>query len=90
MRWTATEIAAAVEGRLVGSDVTIDRVTQDSREIAPGVGDWLFVPLVAERDGHDFVAAAVEAGAVATFASAPVDARDAAVIEVGSTDSALT
>ncbi len=74
---------------MIGDDVTIDRVTQDSREIDPATGSWLFVPLVAERDGHDFVPGAVAAGAAATFASRPVDAGGATVIEVDDTAAAL-
>ena len=90
MRWTTAQIATAVEGRLVGADVAVDRVTQDSREIDPATGDWLFVPLIAERNGHEFVPTAVAGGAVATFASEAVDAGSASVIEVESTDAALT
>ena len=90
MRWTTAEIASAVGGRLVGGDVVVDRVTQDSREIDPSSGSWLFVPLVAERDGHDFVPTAIGAGVVATFAAQSVEAADAVVIEVASTDDALT
>ena len=90
MRWTTAQIATAVEGRLVGADVAVDRVTQDSREIDPATGDWLFVPLIAERNGHEFVPTAVAGGAVATFASESVDAGSASVIEVESTDAALT
>ncbi|MEM9520410.1 MAG: UDP-N-acetylmuramoyl-tripeptide--D-alanyl-D-alanine ligase [Actinomycetota bacterium] len=89
MRWVTSEVAAAVGGRLVGDDVVIDRVTQDSREIDPATGSWLFVPLVAERDGHDFVPAAASAGMAATFASWPIDAGGAAVIEVDDTAAAL-
>ena len=89
MRWVMSDIAAAVDGELVGTDREIDRVTQDSREIDPAVGDWLFVPLIAERDGHDFVPAAIGSGAVATFASRPVDAASASVVEVDDTASAL-
>ncbi|MEM9203650.1 MAG: UDP-N-acetylmuramoyl-tripeptide--D-alanyl-D-alanine ligase [Actinomycetota bacterium] len=89
MRWVTSEVAAAVGGRLVGGDVVIDRVTQDSREIDPATGSWLFVPLVAERDGHDFVPAAASAGMAATFASWPIDAGGAAVIEVDDTAAAL-
>ena len=64
----ASEIAQAVGGTLVGQDVTVDGAHFDSRELVPG---QLFVPLVAERDGHDFVAAAVAAGAAAYLTSHP-------------------
>lgn len=89
MRWLTSEVAAAVGGRVVGDDVMVDSVTQDSREIDPEVGAWMFVPLVAERDGHDFVPGAVASGAVASFAARPVEAGGATVIEVGDTATAL-
>src|SRR5690625_6035928 len=49
MRFSTEEIAAAVGGTLHGPTVEIERVTIDSREARPGD---LFVPIVAERDGH--------------------------------------
>jgi UDP-N-acetylmuramoyl-tripeptide--D-alanyl-D-alanine ligase len=64
VRFTAAEVAEVVGGTLVGEDVDIDGARHDSREIA---GGELFVPLVDQRDGHDFVGAAVEAGAAAYF-----------------------
>ncbi|HEY9555574.1 MAG TPA: UDP-N-acetylmuramoyl-tripeptide--D-alanyl-D-alanine ligase [Acidimicrobiales bacterium] len=67
MQLRTSELAAAVSGRLVGPDVVVDGATQDSRAVRPG---QLFVPLVAERDGHAFVAAAIEAGAGAYLTSA--------------------
>src|SRR5687768_6909110 len=62
VRVRAGDVAAATGGRLVGDDVVIDGVSIDSRAVLPGS---LFVPLVADRDGHDFVADALAAGAVA-------------------------
>ena len=62
MRFRAFDVAAATRGRLIGPDVAIDGVSFDSRSIRPG---QLFVPLVAERDGHDFIDAALAHGAVA-------------------------
>ena len=88
MRWTTAEIASAVGVRLVGGDIVVDR-PPGLREIDPSSGSWLFVPSVAERDGHDFVPTAIGAGAAATFAGATVEAADA-VDEVASTDDALT
>ena len=51
---------------LVGDDVELDGASFDTRTLRPGE---LFVPLVAERDGHDFIAAAAAAGAAATLTS---------------------
>ena len=63
MQWTAAEIAVITGGRVFGSEhATASGATQDSRDVQPGM---LFVPLVAERDGHDFIGAAVAAGATA-------------------------
>jgi UDP-N-acetylmuramoyl-tripeptide--D-alanyl-D-alanine ligase len=60
MRFRASQVATAVGGELVGDDVWLDGATQDSRTVTPGC---LFVPIVAERDGHEFIAAALDAGA---------------------------
>lgn len=50
----------------------------------------LFVPIVAERDGHDFIPAALEAGAGAYLTSAPVvPGRSGTAIVVPDTDAAL-
>ena len=63
MRFTTAEVAAATGGRATG-DAVVDGATIDSRT---GAGGRLFVAVVAERDGHDFVPAAVEAGAAAVL-----------------------
>lgn len=68
MRFLASEAAAAVGGRLDGADVRIDGASFDSRSLRPG---QLFVPIVAERDGHEFVPAALEAGAAAYLTARP-------------------
>lgn len=62
MRFTATEVAATTAGRLSGPDVTVEGAVIDSRQLHP---DALFVPVVAERDGHDFIRDAQAAGAAA-------------------------
>ena len=88
MRWSLDEIAAATGGRLHGdSAATVDGVTQDSRDVQPGM---LFVPLVAERDGHDFIADAVAAGASAYLTARGPSGVDAAAVEVDDTQAALT
>ena len=66
MRLLASQVADAVRGRLVGPDVAVDGASFDSRSARPGE---LFVPIVAERDGHDFIGAAVAAGATAYLTS---------------------
>ena len=62
MRFGAREAAAAIGAAVVGPDVEIDGVSFDSRSVAAG---QLFVPIVAERDGHEFIAAARSRGAAA-------------------------
>ncbi len=62
MQLRTSDLAAAVGGTLHGPDVTVDGATADSREVRPG---QLFVPVVAERDGHDFIEPALAAGAAA-------------------------
>ena len=87
MRWTLAEIAEATGGRLHGDGATaVDGVTQDSRGVGPGM---LFVPLVAERDGHRFIADAVAAGASAYLTARGPVAAGAAAVEVGDTLEAL-
>ncbi|MCU1393637.1 MAG: murF [Ilumatobacteraceae bacterium] len=68
MRFRATDVAAATGGTLVGPDVELDGVSFDSRSIATG---QLFVALVAERDGHDFVDGALATGAGAVLVQRP-------------------
>ncbi|HVM55056.1 MAG TPA: UDP-N-acetylmuramoyl-tripeptide--D-alanyl-D-alanine ligase [Acidimicrobiales bacterium] len=78
MRFTAGAIAAATGGALVGEDVEVDGAAFDSREVRPG---QLFVPLVDARDGHDFIAAALEAGAVAYLTARQPTGGTAVVVE---------
>ncbi|QTI69266.1 UDP-N-acetylmuramoyl-tripeptide--D-alanyl-D-alanine ligase [Gordonia polyisoprenivorans] len=69
MHIQVSEIADAVGGELTnGEDVTVDGATIDSRAVAAG---QLFVPIVAARDGHDFIGSAVAAGATAYLTSQP-------------------
>jgi UDP-N-acetylmuramoyl-tripeptide--D-alanyl-D-alanine ligase len=82
-----TEIAKATGGVLSGPDVKVSGATIDSRRVVDG---QLFVPVVAARDGHAFVAGAVAAGARAYLTSGgPVDDVDATAVEVGDTVVAL-
>ncbi|ASW56026.1 UDP-N-acetylmuramoyl-tripeptide--D-alanyl-D-alanine ligase [Plantactinospora sp. KBS50] len=71
---TLAEVAAAVDGRLVGADpdaVVSGPVEYDSRRVAPG---GLFVAFPGERvDGHHYAAGAVAAGAVAVLGTRLVE-----------------
>jgi UDP-N-acetylmuramoyl-tripeptide--D-alanyl-D-alanine ligase len=84
MRFRASDVAAATGGRLVGPDVDIEGTGFDTRTLR---GGQLFVPLVAERDGHDFISDALAAGAAAYLTARP--AVDGSAIEVTDTLRAL-
>ncbi len=56
----AADVAKATNGTLAGQNAHLSGVSFDSRSVRPG---QLFVPIVAERDGHDFIEAALTAGA---------------------------
>jgi UDP-N-acetylmuramoyl-tripeptide--D-alanyl-D-alanine ligase len=82
-----SEIASATGGRLVGPDRRACGAAIDSRLV---VGGELFVPVVAERDGHDFIAGALAAGAAAYLTSrTPLAGAEAPAVEVGDTGAAL-
>ena len=84
MRMSASEVARAAGGRLVGPDVELSGISIDSRTAASGE---LFVPVVAERDGHHFIDDALAAGAAAYLTSeAP---RGATAVVVDDTAAAL-
>lgn len=62
MRFSISELAARLGGEQVGPDVAVTGASIDSRTVLPG---QLYVPIVAERDGHEFIHAALESGAPA-------------------------
>ena len=83
MRFTRREIATAVGGTLTGSDGLVDGVSIDSRSLRGGM---LFVPVVANRDGHQFIGSvAGRAGAWLTMHPADVEGE----IAVSDTTDAL-
>lgn len=73
VRLNISELAQQVNGEVFADGVPasgsvghVVGATQDSRALSAG---QLFVPLIAERDGHDFIEAAVADGAGAYFTS---------------------
>lgn len=65
VRWTPASLARAAGGRLLrAGDRTIATAFIDSRQPRR---DGLFVPIVAARDGHEFIPQAIAAGAAATL-----------------------
>lgn len=70
VRFLLSEVAASVDGELIGPDREVVGAGIDSRTLA---ADALFVPVVAERNGHDFIPAALAAGAAGYLtAEAPI------------------
>ncbi|MEZ5139135.1 MAG: UDP-N-acetylmuramoyl-tripeptide--D-alanyl-D-alanine ligase [Acidimicrobiales bacterium] len=84
MRFTTDEVAAATGGEVFGRPTAVDGATIDSRRVLPG---QLFVPIIAERDGHDFIGAALAAGAGAYLTADPIEAGTA--VRVADTRRAL-
>ncbi len=79
--------ASQIGGAPVGPDVEFDGAAIDSRRVH---GGELFVPIVAERNGHDFVEAALAAGAVAYLTSqGPLPSGRSTAIVVEDTAAAL-
>lgn len=71
MQVAVSELAAVLGADLGGDpSVVVDGVGNDTRSLRPGS---LFVALVAERDGHEFVPAAAAAGAAAALVARPLD-----------------
>jgi UDP-N-acetylmuramoyl-tripeptide--D-alanyl-D-alanine ligase len=62
VRCSASDLTAHLGAELVGPDVCIVGASIDSRTIRPG---QLYVPIVAERDGHAFIPVALNAGSPA-------------------------
>jgi UDP-N-acetylmuramoyl-tripeptide--D-alanyl-D-alanine ligase len=85
MELWAREIAEVTGGVLIGPDLAVRGAAIDSRELTDG---QLFVPIIDERDGHDFVPAAVERGAAGYLSSRPVAGPDVDVAAVVVPDTA--
>ena len=68
MNWLLSQVALAVNGRLIGPDVGLSGVSTDTRAIGPG---QLFIALHGDNfDAHDFLAPAVASGAAALLVAA--------------------
>ncbi len=67
MNWLLSQVALAVQGRMIGADMRLEGVSTDTRTLAEGL---LFIALSGERfDAHDFLDQAVAAGASALLVS---------------------
>ena len=74
----AADVANATGGALVGQNAHLSGASFDSRSITPG---QLFVPIVAERDGHEFIEMALKSGAGAYLTQRESVGRSAIVVE---------
>lgn len=81
--WTSKEIALATEGTAT-HDFVVEGLSIDTRTLKKGD---LFVALKSDRDGHDFIPLALEAGAGGILAEKQVG--DAATVIVGDSQKAL-
>jgi UDP-N-acetylmuramoyl-tripeptide--D-alanyl-D-alanine ligase len=85
---TAHALAAVTGGTVVAGspDARATSFTIDSRLVEPGA---CFVALVAERDGHEFIADAAARGARVALVTCDVPAADLAVVRVDDAFAAL-
>jgi len=65
--------AELIEAPGAPAPAAVDGASIDSRRVAPG---QLFVAVIAERDGHEFLAGAAARGAAAGLVSRPVEVAD--------------
>jgi len=86
MRITASDVAHITGGLLVGSDCAAEGVSFDSRSIASGE---MFVAVVADRDGNDFVPAARDGGAAFALVARGRAVEGFTCVEVDDTTVAL-
>ena len=86
MRFTTEELAAGLVADRAGPPGEVDGVGIDSRALEPG---QLFVALRAERDGHEFVPAAVAGGAAAVLVDHPLDGVAVPQLVVADTAAAM-
>lgn len=86
--WTLAEVAEITDGTLVGDPAGIvTTVGIDSRDVQPG---QLFVAVSGERfDGHDFVAEALDRGAVGAIVSGSQRPEWTTTVRVSDTQAAL-
>lgn len=81
------EFSALSEGPTVDTNIQFSSVSIDSRSLKPGA---LFVAIKGDRfDGHDFIAAAKQQGAVAALVEKPVNV-DLPWVQVACTQQALS
>lgn len=90
-KWTLNEIAEATDGVIYDAEnqgVSISNISFDSRNLSEGS---LFVPLIAERNGHEYIDSAIQNGASAAFWSEDIEKapKNFPIIQVKDTLQAL-
>lgn len=86
MRISASEVARITNGRLVGADAIANGISFDTRTLLSGQA---FVAVLGERDGHEHLAAASEAGATFAIVSAGRSVSQLPCVETPDTVAAL-
>jgi len=86
MRISASEVARITNGRLVGADAIANGISFDTRTLLSG---QVFVAVLGERDGHEHLAAASEAGAAFAIVSAGRSVAHLPCLETHDTVAAL-
>lgn len=91
LTWKLSEIVKAVGGELINApseEIEITGIAHDSRELEAGS---IFIPIIADRDGHDFIEDAIEKGAGASFWSNDLEdaPKDLPLIKVEDTEQAF-
>src|SRR4051812_43950315 len=85
LTWTTKKIGTILNLNPQGPDLPIQSITTDSRKVQKGS---LFVAIKGDtHDGHQFIAKAFEAGAVAVISE--IDAKGGLVFKVPSTMDAI-
>jgi UDP-N-acetylmuramoyl-tripeptide--D-alanyl-D-alanine ligase len=85
VRFSTSELAARLGAVQVGPDVAVTGASIDTRTALPG---QLYVPIVADRDGHEFIRSALEGGAPAYLtARGPIGAT--AIVVADTADALL-
>jgi UDP-N-acetylmuramoyl-tripeptide--D-alanyl-D-alanine ligase len=77
VRFSISELAARLGGEQFGPDVVVDGATIDTRTALVGK---LYVPIVAERDGHEFIRVALDRGAPAYLTAGELVGATAIVV----------
>ena len=69
-KWHLNELVAALGLPLLAVDAPVFGVSIDTRTLKPGD---IYIPMVGDRDGHDFVRDAFSKGAVAAIVATTFD-----------------